>query len=38
MVINVCEQIIIGLSIKIVLMFVIIVPTIYSSSNYTRLF
>ena len=34
---NVYEQIIIGLSIKVVLMYVIVVPAIYSGSTYTRL-
>ena len=37
MVMNVCEQIIIGLSIKVVLMHVFVVPAIYSGSTYTKL-
>ena len=37
MVMNVCEQIIIGLSIKVVLMHAFVVPAIYSGSTYTKL-
>ena len=37
MVMNVCEKIIIRLSIKVVLMYVIVVIAIYSGSTYTKL-
>ena len=37
MVMNVREQLIIGLSIKVVLMSVIVIPAVYSSSTYNML-
>ena len=37
MVMNVYDQIIIGLSIKVVSMYVIVVLVVYSDSTYTRL-